>query len=78
MTKNIILGRLVISQSKLSAFDDVQVSLTAHEQAYVKSSKKAIEGIAVTGWISLREYKNGGGYFDDKYCIIIKKPEDFN
>lgn len=52
-------------------FDDVQVYLTSHEGAYWKSKKKDFVGTRITGWLSLKEYKNGGGYLKD-LCVELK------
>lgn len=56
--------------AKSRAFEDVQVYLTSHNGAYVKANKKALVGDSITGWISLSDYGNGGGYLEDKYCIM--------
>ncbi len=46
-------------------FDDVKVLLTAHNEAYYRRTKKSAQKEVVDGWVSLKEYKNGGGYLDD-------------
>ena len=43
------------------SFDKVEVKLTAHNQAYYRDSKNPLEQVPVEGWISLKDYKNGGG-----------------
>jgi len=48
------------------SFDKVEVKLTAHNQAYYRDSKNPLEQIPVEGWISLKDYKNGGGYMKDR------------
>ena len=58
-----------LAQSKY--FEDVQVYLTTHNDAYIKESKTALVGTAVKGWISLKKCKNAGGYLKDSYCIKI-------
>ena len=58
--------------SRLDCFDEISIYLTPHEQAYYKKSKKSLEGVPVTGWINLKEYRNGGGYLEDKSLIEIK------
>lgn len=56
----------------LDCFDDVQVYLTSHEQAYWKSKKAAFVGTRITGWVSLKEYKDGGGYLEDQYTLEVR------
>ena len=48
------------------SFDKVEVKLTAHNQAYYRDSKNPLEQVPVEGWISLKGYKNGGGYLKDR------------
>ena len=48
------------------SFDKVEVKLTAHNQAYYRDSKNPLEQVPVEGWISLKDYKNGGGYLKDR------------
>lgn len=62
----------LFSLARLDCFDAVEIYLTPHEQAYYKKSKKSLEGVPVTGWINLKEYRNGGGYLEDKSLIEIK------
>lgn len=54
-----------------SAFDEIKVFLTSSNDAYIKDCKKAAIGKSITGWVSLKDYGNGGGYLTDKYCIEI-------
>lgn len=60
----------------LDFFDDVQVLLTSHNGAYIKDSKKALVGTTISGWISLKEYRNGGGWLSDKYCMKVNNPDN--
>lgn len=55
--------------AKSRAFESVEVYLTSHNESYVKDSKKAVVGTFITGWVSLLNIGNGGGYLEDKYCI---------
>ena len=48
------------------SFDKVEVELTTHNQAYYRDSKNPLEQVSVEGWISLKDYKNGGGYLKDR------------
>ena len=48
------------------SFDKGEVKLTAHNQAYYRDSKNPLEQVPVEGWISLKDYKNGGGYLKDR------------
>lgn len=48
------------------SFDNVEVYLTPHNQAYYRDSKNPLEQVPVEGWISLKDYKNGGGYMKDR------------
>lgn len=43
------------------SFDTVEVKFTAHNQAYYRDSKNPFEQVPVEGWVSLKDYKNGGG-----------------
>lgn len=47
-------------------FDDVKVLLTSHNEAYYRKTKTSAQKIDTCGWISLKEFKNGGGYLSDK------------
>ena len=47
-------------------FDTVDVLLTSHNEAYYRKTKKSIQQEVVDGWVSLKEYKNGGGYLKDR------------
>lgn len=47
-------------------FETVDVRLTPHNQAYYRDTKNPLEVVPVDGWISLKEYKNAGGYLKDK------------
>lgn len=55
--------------ASLDCFDEVSVYLTQHDQAYYKTSKKAIEGYIITGWVNLKDYKKGGGYLNDTVTL---------
>ncbi len=48
------------------SFETVEVKLTPHNQAYYRDTRNPLEAVAVDGWISLKEYKNAGGYLKDK------------
>ena len=47
-------------------FDKVDVLLTSHNEAYYRKTKKSAQKEVVDGWVSLKEYKNGGGYLKDR------------
>lgn len=51
--------------AKCDSFDNVEVFLTAHDQAYIRKSKTARKE-NIEGWFSLKGVKNGGGYLNDK------------
>jgi len=51
--------------AKLDCFEEVEVHLTAHNEAYIRDSKKPTSKDAVSGWVSLKSIRNGGGYLDD-------------
>lgn len=55
------------------SFDNVEVKLTAHNQAYYRDSKNPLEQVPVEGWVSLKDYKNGGGYMKDRTITIKLK-----
>lgn len=55
------------------SFEKVEVQLTSHNQAYYRDSKNPLEQVEVDGWISLKEYKNGGGYLKDRTITIKLK-----
>lgn len=55
------------------SFDKVEVKLTAHNQAYYRDSKNPLEQVPIDGWISLKDYKNGGGYLKDRTITIKLK-----
>ncbi len=55
------------------SFDVVEVHLTPHNQAYYRDSKNPFEQVEVDGWISLKDYKNGGGYLKDRTISIKLK-----
>lgn len=55
------------------SFDVVEVKLTPHNQAYYRDSKNPLERVEVDGWISLKDYKNGGGYLKDRTITIKLK-----
>ena len=42
---------------------------------YTKNKKKDFTGTKISGWISLCQYKNGGGWFDDKYTLFVEDIE---
>ena len=47
-------------------FDEVKVLLTQHNEAYYRKTKTSAQKFEINGWISLKEYRNGGGYLNDK------------
>lgn len=47
-------------------FDEVNVLLSQHNEAYYRKTKTSAQKIEIDGWVSLKEYKNGGGYLNDK------------
>ena len=49
------------------SFDKVEVLLTAHNQAYYRNRKNPAEKTTVVGWVSLKDYKDSGGYLNDRY-----------
>ena len=51
--------------AKLDCFEQVEIFFTSHEEAYIKTSKKSLERVPVTGWVSLKGLANGGGYLND-------------
>ena len=51
--------------AKLDCFDDVRVYFSEHNEAFYKNKKTDLYRTSITGWVSLKEYKNGGGYLDD-------------
>lgn len=55
------------------SFDKVEVKLTPHNQAYYRDTKNPLEQVPVDGWISLKDYKNGGGYMKDRTITITLK-----
>lgn len=52
--------------AKCKAFDEVEVYLTPHNEAYMRKNKKDLNRASVTGWFSLKGVANGGGYMEDK------------
>ncbi|MBO4391781.1 MAG: hypothetical protein J5816_00585 [Clostridia bacterium] len=57
----------LFKMAKCDIFDDVKVYLTAHEEAYIKTkTKKGVTREPITGWVSLKGLKQGGGYLEDK------------
>ncbi len=57
----------LFKMAKCEVFDDIKIYLTEHEQGYLKTKNKSgIRREEVTGWISLKGIKNGGGYLEDK------------
>ena len=68
MDKPVYIDQL-FQLSQLEWFDDVQVYLSAHESAYYKNKKSDSKRTKITGWISLKEYKNGGGYLKDSLSL---------
>lgn len=54
------------------SFEEVAVRLTKHNEGYTRKSKFA-EREEVNGWISLKEVRNGGGYFNDKALLHEEK-----
>lgn len=56
-----------------TTFDKVEVKLTAHNQAYYRDSKNPLEQVPVEGWVSLKDYKDGGGYLKDRKITITLK-----
>ena len=53
---------------------EVQVLLTSHNDAYVKTSKKATVGTAVEGWVNLAHYDSISGWLEDRYCQKVVHP----
>lgn len=53
---------------------DVEVFLTSHNDAYVKTSKKATVGTAVEGWVNLARFDSINGYLEDRYHPQIAPP----
>jgi hypothetical protein len=51
--------------AKCDSFEEVSVCLTAHNEAYTRTSKSG-DKESVNGWVSLKGLKNGGGYFNDR------------
>lgn len=47
-------------------FEEISIKLTAHNEAYYKTTKKDTEKYPVTGWINLKDFKDAGGYLNDK------------
>lgn len=47
-------------------FDEVKVLLTPHNEAYYRKTKTSVQKVEINGWVSLKEYRNGGGYLNDK------------
>lgn len=58
--------------SKSESFDAVEVYLTSHNAAYIKTGKKATIGTRISGWVSLKKYGNGGGYLEDQHLLSVK------
>lgn len=54
-----------------ATFDEVKVLLTAHNEAYYRLTKSAAKKVEINGWISLKEFKNGGGYLNDKARVVL-------
>lgn len=52
--------------AKIDCFDEVEVYVTSHNGAYIRDTKKPMERTEVTGWVSLKNVRNGGGYLEDK------------
>lgn len=55
------------------SFEKVEVLLSDHNQAYYRNSKNPFEQVSVVGWISLKDYKNGGGYTNDRSILLNAK-----
>ena len=58
--------------AQTQSFDEVQVYLTPHNGAYCKKRKKDFIGTRLSGWISLKDYKDAGGYIEDIYLVELK------
>lgn len=56
----------LFKMANCECFDEVEVYLTTHEGAYLRPNKNSSERKDITGWISLKGIKNGGGYLQDK------------
>lgn len=56
----------LFSLAKCRAFDEIEVYLTAHNEAYTRKNKKDINRTPIMGWFSLKGVANGGGYLQDK------------
>ena len=52
-----------------TTFDKVEVKLSAHNEAYYRD-KTTLQKVQLEGWISLKDYKNGGGYLNDKTGLL--------
>ena len=52
-------------------FGTVDVLLTSHNEAYYRKTKESAQKEVVDGWVSLKEYKNGGGYLNDKARVLL-------
>lgn len=67
---NNMLELFSIAESKV--YDDVQIYISKRLQAYSKYKKKSLVGYKIEGWISLREYKNGGLNNNDLFVEKLK------
>lgn len=56
----------LFNMAQCDCFDQVEVYITSHVQAYLRPNKNSHEKTDVIGWISLKGIKNGGGYLQDK------------
>lgn len=56
----------LFNMAKCDCFDEVSVYFTSHNDAYIKQSKKSLSRELITGWVNLKQVKNGGGYLEDR------------
>lgn len=52
--------------AKCASFDEVEVFLSTHNEAYTRKNKTDITRTPITGWFSLKGVADGGGYLQDK------------